>query len=103
MQQVTADLLHDGNTSRIALVTFNIQSGSALLPGTRWVYLCVPKISKHQWHPFSLIQVGDQAHVIVKGVGEWSKSLCAAASSGFPLQMDIEGPFGRPSHAREPS
>ena len=54
-------------------------------PGTQWVYLRVPGVSG-EWHPFSLAARGPS--VIIKGVGDWSKSLhklavkTAAAAAG---------------------
>ncbi|CAL1139955.1 unnamed protein product [Cladocopium goreaui] len=71
-------------------------SGSHLLPGTRWVYLREKTISGLQWHPYSIIFHGDRAYILLKGVGDWSRSLCNLATSGDTVRLGIEGPYGKP-------
>lgn len=72
------------------------RSGSDLLPGTRWVYLREKTISGLQWHPYSTIFHGGRAYILLKGVGDWSKSLCNLATSGDTVRLGIEGPYGKP-------
>lgn len=71
-------------------------SGSHLLPGTRWVYVREKTISGLQWHPYSTIFHGGRAYILLKAVGDWSRSLCNLATSGDTVRLGIEGPYGKP-------
>ena len=43
-----------------------------------------------------MVQIHDRMHVFVKGLGDWSSSLCSLVGSGAALQVKTEGPFGKP-------
>jgi hypothetical protein len=40
------------------------------------------------------MQQDDHMHVLLKGAGDWSRSMCELA--GPPLELSIEGPYGKP-------
>ena len=95
--EVTIDILCRNEASPMALISwYPVESGSHLLPGTRWVYLKEKSISGVQWHPYTTIFHGRRAYILLKGMGDWSASLCNLATSGDTLRLAIEGPYGKP-------
>lgn len=94
--EVTVRILCSEMSSLVLLSWNPSASGSHLLPGTRWVYLREKTISGLQWHPYSIIFHGDRAYILLKGVGDWSRSLCNLATSGDTVRLGIEGPYGKP-------
>lgn len=93
--EVTVRILCSEMSSLVLLSWKPSASGSHLLPGTRWVYLREKTISGLQWHPYSTIFHGDRAYILLKGVGDWSRSLCNLATSGDTVRLGIEGPYGK--------
>eukprot|EP00438_Fugacium_kawagutii_P003224 Skav200452 [mRNA] locus=scaffold1922:182427:184355:- [translate_table: standard] len=96
--EVTVHILCRREASCLLLLSWyptRDKRGSHLLPGTRWVYLQEKSISRLQWHPYSAIFHGDRACILLKGVGDWSASLCNLAN-GNALGLSIEGPYGKP-------
>lgn len=94
-QRVRARILCEHGSSSIALLTWNSVLPYGPKPGHRWASICVANISAEEWHPFSVIQHDGQTHVLIKGLGDWSQSLCCLASSQATLNIQVEGPFGR--------
>jgi len=86
----TAELI----TDNIVMLKWNATSQNKLMPGTRWVYVQIENISTMEWHPISCVQVCDHTYTFVKGLGDWSSSLCDLVSSKEKLRINIEGPFG---------
>eukprot|EP00438_Fugacium_kawagutii_P003225 Skav200453 [mRNA] locus=scaffold1922:188861:190087:- [translate_table: standard] len=96
--EVSVHILSQRKASCLLLVSWyppRDKRGSHLLPGTRFVYLREKSISRLQWHPYSAIFHGDRACILLKGVGDWSASLCNLAN-GNALGLSIEGPYGKP-------
>lgn len=64
------------------------------------VFINVPKISKLQWHPFTVISSckmeTDILSVAVKTGGSWSNKLYQELSSSAldHLNVSVEGPYG---------
>lgn len=94
-REVTARILVDNGLSSIALLTWNGASPSGPKPGHRWASICVTNVSAREWHPFSVIQHKGQTHVMIKGLGDWSQSLCRMVSEQATLNIRVEGLFGR--------
>ncbi|KAJ3103956.1 hypothetical protein HDU96_009088 [Phlyctochytrium bullatum] len=63
-----------------------------------WVNLCIPSISRLNWHPFSIAGLPSSTNptltLVVKSRGAWTQQLHALASAGVPIDVRIEGPFG---------
>ncbi|CAE7948581.1 FRO6 [Symbiodinium sp. KB8] len=95
LSDVTAEVLCRTGTSNVILLTWNTAPEVKFMPGTRWVYLHERGVSRMQWHPYSVIQNGHRAQVLLKGVGDWSESLCKQVSQEA-LKLRIEGPYGKP-------
>ena len=95
LSEVTAEVLCRTDTANVILLTWSTAPDLKLMPGTRWVYLHERGVSRMQWHPYSVIQHGRRAQVLVKGAGDWSQSLCKQVSKEA-LKLRIEGPYGKP-------
>ncbi|GAQ85633.1 Ferric reductase [Klebsormidium nitens] len=70
--------------------------------GGQNVFICVPKISVWEWHPFSLSSHpgADKVTVHIRVLGDWTKRLYDLASQtddAQPIQFLFEGPYGSPS------
>merc|ERR1712176_1176230 len=75
---VKAEIACQGPSSSIVHLAWEASGACELMPGSRWVYLCIEGLSTVQWHPFSIMRTGNRTHVLVKGLGDWSSSLCDA-------------------------
>ncbi len=75
-----------------------------------YLFLCVPELARHEWHPFTISSAPEQRETVsvhVRSLGNWTKALhalCqqreALAQRGAPpapLKVYLEGPFGTPS------
>ena len=69
-----------------------------------YVFLCVPKIARHEWHPFTLTSApGDRARLTVhmRSVGNWTSAVAdrvtSAAVTGKMTAVRIDGPYGSAS------
>ena len=63
------------------------------------VYICVPKISWFEWHPFSISSVPHEVELQmhVRVLGDWTKKLFELAKSGAEkteTALYIDGPYG---------
>merc|ERR1719265_2898891 len=61
--------------ARLRVSLGSLPSQCSLEPGTRWLYVKVPSISR-EWHPFSITGPQDHAELHIKASGDWSQSLC---------------------------
>jgi NADPH oxidase 5 len=70
-----------------------------------YVFLRVPSIAKHEWHPFT-ISSAPEARALsfhVRTLGNWTSALRrrieedAARGAGEPLVAFVDGPYGSPS------
>jgi NADPH oxidase len=79
----------------------------AYLPG-QYIFICVPDISSHQWHPFTLTSAPEEDYISIhiRIVGDWTESLARRLgyySDGVKLDpqelpyIRVDGPFGTPS------
>ena len=106
--EVTAEILCRHDVSSVVLLTWRSEPDSQLMPGTRWVYLNVKSISRLQWHPYSVMQLGDRTQVLLKSTGDWSDALCNFVASGqaviphvilpMPLPSIVQGAFRPRTH-----
>lgn len=96
--EVTAETICQSSSSNIVCLTWQATANQEFMPGSRWVYLRVEGKLAPEWHPFSIMQVRDRYHLLIKGLGDWSSSLCNLIASGENLRIQTEGPFGRAAH-----
>ncbi|MFO0557706.1 MAG: EF-hand domain-containing protein [Polyangiales bacterium] len=72
-----------------------------------WIYLCVPSISKHEWHPFTISNAPerDTITVHVRTLGNWTSALRAHIEAiredvrSIPVEVRFDGPYGAPTSA----
>ena len=71
--------------------TFRYMSG-------QYVFICIPKVSYFEWHPFSISSSphNDDVHLHVRVLGDWTKQLYDKADSTETTAF-IDGPYGQPS------
>ena len=66
-----------------------------------YVFLRIPAIARHEWHPFTLSSAPEREHlsVHVRSLGDWSSALRRAVEdSDHPvLTVHVDGPYGSPS------
>ena len=66
-----------------------------------YVFLRVPAIARHEWHPFTISSAPEHGHLSlhVRALGNWSRALRRLAESGSAqdLTCNIDGPYGSPS------
>ncbi|KAK4214988.1 NADPH oxidase [Rhypophila decipiens] len=98
--QATVRIL-DGETVEVTVVIPNhLQRSWVYKPG-QYVFFQVPKISRFQWHPFTVsVCVGKKIQLLIKTDGNWTKRLRELADeSGKPTDIivGINGPFGAPA------
>ena len=64
----------------------------------QYVFLCVPKVTYFEWHPFSISSSPhqDEVYLHIRVLGDWTKSLYNMADS-TEMTAFIDGPYGQPS------
>jgi ferredoxin-NADP reductase/Ca2+-binding EF-hand superfamily protein len=68
-----------------------------------YVFLRVPDVARHEWHPFTLSSAPERAEltVHVRSLGNWTAALRALAEArrpgAPPLVAYVDGPYGSPS------
>ena len=66
-----------------------------------YVFLRIPAIAKHEWHPFTLSSAPENGNltVHVRALGNWSRALrqLAERTEQQPLKAYVDGPYGSPS------
>ena len=66
-----------------------------------YVFLCIPSIARHEWHPFTLSSAPEQPNLVVhvRTLGDWTSALRHAAEDEpqAPLVVHVDGPYGSPS------
>ncbi|TMW61286.1 hypothetical protein Poli38472_013749 [Pythium oligandrum] len=64
----------------------------------QYVFICIPKISVLEWHPFTIASAppNDNVIIYIKVLGDWTKKLAALASqaANVPIPVLLEGPYG---------
>jgi predicted ferric reductase/Ca2+-binding EF-hand superfamily protein len=70
---------------------------------TDYVFIRIPEISRHEWHPFTLSSAPEREHLSlhVRSLGNWTRKLHALVSSArkceLPtIEVEIDGPYGAP-------
>jgi dual oxidase len=62
-------------------------------PG-QYILVRVPKLSRFQWHPFTVVRAGDSELVVIaKNNGGWTR--CLQGQPEF-TNVNLDGPFGAP-------
>ena len=64
----------------------------------QYVFICIPKVSYFEWHPFSISSSphNDEVYIHVRVLGNWTKQLYEKADSTETTAY-IDGPYGQPS------
>lgn len=64
----------------------------------QYVFICIPKVSYFEWHPFSLSSSphNDEVYIHIRVLGNWTKQLYEKADSTETAAF-IDGPYGQPS------
>ncbi|EQC41234.1 hypothetical protein SDRG_01209 [Saprolegnia diclina VS20] len=71
-----------------------------------YTFLNVPKLSQHEWHPFTISSAPDDDHVSlhIRNAGDWTSALhallshCNTEGLAFPT-VYLDGPVGAPTQA----
>eukprot|EP00475_Leptophrys_vorax_P003831 TRINITY_DN1223_c0_g1_i1.p1 TRINITY_DN1223_c0_g1~~TRINITY_DN1223_c0_g1_i1.p1 ORF type:complete len:1142 (+),score=352.10 TRINITY_DN1223_c0_g1_i1:95-3520(+) len=63
----------------------------------QYVFLNFPEIGILEWHPFTLASGPDEQYceVMIKGLGDHTKKLLAAAEGNRQLWIRVDGPYGK--------
>jgi predicted ferric reductase len=65
-----------------------------------YVFLRIPGIAKHEWHPFTISSAPEQPNLTfhVRSLGNWSSALRKHVESGIlPKDAFVDGPYGSPT------
>ena len=87
------------------IIELNFSKTPGLSYGPRSIaFINMPKISKLQWHPFTITSSSsldpDKLSIVIKCEGNWSRKLYQMLSSPSPMdrhEISIEGPYGHSS------
>jgi predicted ferric reductase/Ca2+-binding EF-hand superfamily protein len=71
----------------------------------QYVFVCIPEIARHEWHPFTLSSAPEKASLTlhVRNDGDWTGSLRkvverrAVLPAPKPFRVHLDGPYGAPS------
>ncbi len=87
----------------VVRVDFERPRDFTYFPGD-YVFLCIPAIARHEWHPFTLTSAPEDPRrlsVHIRGVGTWSRnvfnSICDRLDSEHETFVRLDGPYGSPS------
>jgi len=78
--------------------------GFSFSPGD-YVFLRIPAVAEHEWHPFTVSSAPEQPEVSVhvRVLGDWTSALRRlveareAAGAREPLAVHVDGPYGSPT------
>jgi predicted ferric reductase/Ca2+-binding EF-hand superfamily protein len=69
-----------------------------------YVFLRLPQVARHEWHPFTLTSAPEQPEVLsvhIRTVGDWTRTvrerMPALLRHGEAARVQIDGPYGTPS------
>ncbi len=68
-----------------------------------YVFLRIPAISRHEWHPFTISSAPEQPgtfSVHIRSAGNWTNAIfdhLEKTPKCLPLKVEIDGPYGTPS------
>lgn len=97
---ISSAIFHPGNTLELRFE----KPGMKYLPG-QYLFICVPKLSGVQWHPFTISSAPDEGFVSVhiKQIGDWTKALgkllqdCELDPMAEFPKILVDGPYGAPA------
>lgn len=120
MVPLTSVIFHADNPSDAMEIQFS--KPSMKYKSGQWLFLQVPEVSKHQWHPFTITSCPEDKYISVhiRQVGDFTKDLAAvlgitsdnlddkgadangvyeiAMQNGMKMpQLKIDGPYGAPA------
>ncbi|ETI35119.1 hypothetical protein F443_18498 [Phytophthora nicotianae P1569] len=99
--QVSVATLH-GSITRISFPRVRKDTGEMFeFQAGQYAFLCIPTISRLQWHPFTISSAPheDVVSFYIKASGDWTNKLFEMASKndGAPLDILVDGAYGRVS------
>jgi predicted ferric reductase len=90
-----------GKITRISFPRVRYDTGEAFeYEAGQYAYVCIPRLSLLQWHPFTISSAPHEAMVTfhVKALGDWTAKLHDLASAGeldtSPIDVLVDGPYG---------
>ncbi|KAG3135094.1 hypothetical protein PI124_g16867 [Phytophthora idaei] len=91
-----------GNITRVSFPRVRRDTGEVFkFQAGQYAFLCIPSISKLQWHPFTISPAPheDIVSFYIKALGDWTNTVFEAASNNDGTQFDIlvDGPYGHVS------
>lgn len=88
--------------SSVTRLAVQLPDGFRYQPGD-YVFVRYPKISKREWHPFTVTSCPEETGILsvhVRGLGNWTKRLHGFAKGADPAALGaahLDGPYGTPS------
>lgn len=81
------------------VVRVSFSRDSFRFKGGQYVNLYIPKVSRFEWHPFSISSgpADETVTIHIRALGNWSRKLHEVAGVTRDMQVYIEGPLGMPS------
>jgi NAD(P)H-flavin reductase len=89
-----------GDITRVSFPRVRKETGEVFeFEAGQFAFLCIPSISKLQWHPFTISSAPheDVVAFYMKAAGDWTRQVYAAASKSDTLDILVDGPYGRVS------
>ncbi|KAG6964152.1 hypothetical protein JG687_00006146 [Phytophthora cactorum] len=91
-----------GNITRVSFPRVRRDTGEVFkFQAGQYAFLCIPSISKLQWHPFTISSAPheDIVSFYIKASGDWTNTVFEATSNNDGTQFDIlvDGPYGHVS------
>jgi len=83
----------------LAKLSVSLSARSDLTPGTRWLHIKVPCMSR-EWHPYSITGHAHETVLHIKAVGDWSRRLCSLAGTTNEIKVLVDGPYGVAERSR---
>jgi NADPH oxidase len=102
--RITSVIFHPGNTLEI-----RFQKPQLRYQSGQYIYICVPELSRFQWHPFTISSAPDEGFVSIhiRLVGDWTNALArllqqrSATGGNYKASLMpeilIDGPYGAPA------
>ena len=80
------------------VIRLSFKKGNFRYMAGQYVFICIPKVSCFEWHPFSMSSSpdNDEVYLHVRVLGDWTKELYEKADSTETIAY-IDGPYGQPS------
>ncbi|KAK1942608.1 Ferric reduction oxidase 3 [Phytophthora citrophthora] len=90
-----------GGITRISFPRVRKDTGEVFIfSAGQYAFLCIPSISKIQWHPFTISSAPheDIVSIYIKASGDWTNQLYQVAQNeDFVCDLLVDGPYGRVS------